>query len=99
MVYEGRMNAGLFIVFLTRLIAWSSKKRLLIVDNLSIHEIAAVEEWLADKKDKFGVFCLPKYAPEWTPDEYLRQLVRGNLPVRSGATGGLSAREGDTRAG
>src|SRR3954464_11401944 len=70
MVYEGRMNAALFIVFLTRLVAGASKKVFLIVDNLSVHEAQAVEQWLADKKDKIEVFLLPKYAPEPTVRSY-----------------------------
>jgi len=79
MIYQGRMNAALFIVFLTRLVAGASKKLFLIVDNLSVHEATAVEEWLADKKDKIEVFYLPKYAPERNPDEYLNCDLKGNI--------------------
>jgi transposase len=79
MIYEGKMNAALFIVFLGRLIAGASKKIFLIVDNLSVHEAQAVEAWLADKKDKIEVFYLPKYAPERNPDEYLNCDVKGNI--------------------
>ncbi len=71
MIYTGKMNAALFIVFLTRLIAGASKKIFLIVDHLSVHEAAAVREWLVDKTDRIEVFYLPKYAPERNPDEYL----------------------------
>src|SRR5689334_3251857 len=38
MIYSGTMNAALFIVFLTRLIAGATKKVFLIVDHLSVHE-------------------------------------------------------------
>ncbi len=79
MIYAGRMNAALFIVFLTRLIAGASKKVFLIVDNLSVHEAATVEEWLVDKKDKIEVFYLPKYTPERNPDEYLNCDVKTNI--------------------
>jgi transposase len=79
MIYEGRMNAALFIVFLTRLIAGAPRKIFLIVDNLSVHEAAAVDQWLADKKDQIEVFYLPKYAPERNPDEYLNCDVKGNI--------------------
>jgi transposase len=79
MIYEGRMNAALFIVFLSRLIAGASKKVFLIVDNLSVHEAAAVEQWLVDKKDKIEVFYLPKYTPERSPDEYLNCDVKTNI--------------------
>src|SRR5438093_11035808 len=73
------MNAALFIVFLTRLNEWASKKVFLIVDDLSVHEAGSVEQWLADKKDQIEVFFLPKYAPERNPDEYLTCDVKANI--------------------
>ena len=79
MIYTGKMNAALFIVFLTRLIAGATKKVFLIVDHLSVHEAAAVEQWLADKTDRIEVFYLPKYAPERNPDEYLNCDVKANI--------------------
>jgi transposase len=79
MVYAGKMNAALFIVFLTRLVAEASKKLFLVVDHLSVHEAAAVEEWLADKKKLIEVFYLPKYSPERNPDEYLNCDVKVNI--------------------
>ena len=79
MIYTGKMNAALFIVFLTRLIAGATKKVFLIVDHLSVHEAAAVDEWLADKRDRIEVFYLPKYAPERNPDEYLNCDVKANI--------------------
>ena len=81
MIYPGTMNAALFIVFLSRLIAGAAKKVFLIVDHLSVHEANAVDDWLADKKDKIEVFYLPKYAPERNPDEYLNCDVKGNINV------------------
>jgi DDE superfamily endonuclease len=79
MIYTGRMNAALFLVFLTRLLAGSTKKVFLIVDHLSVHEAAAVKEWVAGKRDRIEVFCLPKYTPERNPDEYLNCDVKGNI--------------------
>jgi transposase len=79
MIYTGRMNAALFITFLTRLIAGATTKVFLIVDNLSVHEAAAVQAWLADKTDRIEVFYLPKYAPERNPDEYLNCDLKANI--------------------
>src|SRR3954462_7051536 len=79
MIYTGKMNAGLFIVFLTRLIAGATKKVFLIVDHLSVHEAAAVDPWLAGKTDRIEVFYLPKYAPERNPEEYLNCDVKANI--------------------
>jgi len=79
MIYPGKMNAALFVVFLSRLIAGAAKKVFLIVDHLSVHEAAAVDEWLADKPDRIEVFYLPKYAPERNPDEYLNCDLKANI--------------------
>jgi transposase len=79
MIYSGKMNAALFIVFLTRLIAGATKKVFLIVDHLSVHEAAAVERWLTDKTDRIEVFYLPKYAPERNPEEYLNCDIKANI--------------------
>src|SRR4051794_5101453 len=79
MVYTGKMNAALFIVFLTRLIAGATKKVFLIVDHLSVHEAATVDQWLADKTDRIELFSLPKYAPERNAEEYLNCDVKANI--------------------
>src|SRR4051794_17588525 len=79
MIDTGKMNAALFIVFLTRLIAGATKEVFLIVDHLSVHEAAAVDLWLTDEEDRIEVFYLPKYAPERNPDEYLNCDVKVNI--------------------
>jgi len=79
-------------VLLTRLIAAASKKVFLIVDHLSVQEAAAVDEWLADKKDQIEVFYLPKYTPERNPDEYLNCDVKTNSN-----TDGLPKDRGDLK--
>jgi transposase len=79
MIYTGRMNSALFIVFLERLIAGAAKKVFLIVDHLSVHEATAVDQWLAGKADRIEVFYLPKYAPERNPDEYLNCDLKANI--------------------
>jgi hypothetical protein len=42
------------------LIAGATKKVFLIVGHLSVHEAAAVDQWLAGKEDRIEVFYLPK---------------------------------------
>jgi len=79
LIYQGKMNAALFIVFLTQLIAGAAKKVFLIVDHLGVHEAQAVEEWLADKKEQIEVFYLPKYTPERNADEYLNCDLKANI--------------------
>ena len=79
MIYTGRMTAALFIVFLSRLLRRAERKIFLIVDNLSVHEAAAVEAWLQDKKDRLEIFYLPRYSPELNPDEYLNCDVKNGV--------------------
>lgn len=79
MIYEGRMAASLFVVFLGRLIRDAQKKVFLIVDNLRLHEAAEVRQWLAGRQEQIEVFYLPKYAPELNPDEYLNCDVKANV--------------------
>jgi transposase len=79
MIYTGRMTAVLFIEFLSRLLRRAGRKIFLIVDNLSVHEAAAVEAWLQDKKDRLEIFYLPRYAPELNPDEYLNCDVKNGV--------------------
>ena len=51
----------------------------LVVDNLSVHDAAAVKDWLATRTDKIELFFLPKYSPERNPDEYLNCDIKGNI--------------------
>src|SRR4051812_4165882 len=83
MISTGKMNAALFLVFLTRLLVGATKKVFLIVDHLSVHEAAAVERWLADKTDRIEIFYLPKYAPGRNPGEYLNCDVKANINTDS----------------
>jgi hypothetical protein len=55
------------------------EKVFLVVEHLSVHEAAAVDQWLADKADRIEVFYLPKYAPERNPDEHLNCDVKANM--------------------
>jgi transposase len=79
MIYEGRMTAARFIVFLRRLIQGATCKLLLIVDRLSVHEAEAVREWVEQHRDRIELIFLPKYSPELNPDEYLNCDLKANL--------------------
>jgi transposase len=79
MTYKGAMNADLFIVFLTRLLRTTTRKLLVIVDHLKVHEAAKVEKWAAGHKDGIELFYLPRYAPELNPDEYLNNDLKSNV--------------------
>ncbi len=69
MLYEGALNAELFLAFLQRLVRGARGKVFLIVDNLKVHKAGKVEAWVAQHRDKIELFFLPAYAPDHNPDE------------------------------
>jgi transposase len=70
---EEAMNTDRFIGFMERLVADSSQKVFLILDNLKVHHAKPVAAWLTERKDRIEVFYLPSYSPEINPDEYLNR--------------------------
>ena len=64
---------------LEQLIKTSSKKILLIVDNLRVHHSKIVKEWVEQNKEKIELFYLPSYSPERNPDEYLNCDLKQGL--------------------
>lgn len=80
------MNTDLFIGFMERLIADSSQKVFLILDNLKVHH-AKLSAWLAERKDQIEVFYLPPYSPEIKPDEYLNRDFKTELRSSDRAAG------------
>ena len=79
MLYDGKMNGALFVLFLTRLVAGAKRKIILIVDRLKVHASEEVQAWLYEHRDQLELVGLPRYAPERNPDEYLNNDVKGNL--------------------
>ncbi len=77
MVYEGGMNIAIFLKFLRRLIKGQDRKIFLILDNLKVHHGKKVQSWVNKHKDEIELFFLPPYAPEYNPDEYLNNTVKG----------------------
>jgi len=84
MLYEEKMNAVIFIKFMSRLVHDSQKKVFLIVDNLRVHHSQLVKKWLAKKnnRQRIELFYLPSYSPELNPDERLNADLKGQ--VRTG---------------
>ncbi len=83
---EEAMNTDLFMGFMERLIADSSQKVFLILDNLKVHHANLVTAWLAEKTDQIEVFYLPPYSPEINPDEYLNRDFKTGLRSSDRAT-------------
>jgi transposase len=83
MIYKGGMNVDIFKRFLQRLIKDSTRKIILIVDNLRVHHAKMLQEWLIANKESIELFFLPSYSPERNPDEYLNNDLKQNLSYRA----------------
>ena len=60
MLYDGQMTGALFVLFLTRLLIGATRKIILIVDRLRVHESAEVQVWLYEHRDQLEVVGLPR---------------------------------------
>jgi transposase len=69
----------LFITFLTRLLASTSQKVLLILDRLPAHVAVKVQEWADARPERIELYFLPRYAPELNPDEYLNNDLKASV--------------------
>jgi transposase len=79
MFYREKMNAKMLIKFMRRLIKGATRKIFFILDNLKAHHAKIVTEWVKEHKDEIEVFYLPKYAPEYNPDERLNGNLKREL--------------------
>ena len=82
MIYEGALNAALFLIFLRRLIRHARCKVFLIVDNLRVHWAKSVAAWIAANRDRIELFYLPPYAPEHNPDEFMHNDLKQGMARR-----------------
>jgi transposase len=79
MLYDGALNAKLFVTFLRRLVQDASQKVVLIVDNLRVHHAAPVKDWVKAHRHEIELCYLPAYAPDHNPDEYLNNDLKQQL--------------------
>jgi transposase len=79
MIYNGALNAGLFVQFLRRLLKDADGKLFIIVDNLRVHRAKLVTAWVARNSERIELFYLPPYAPECNPDEYVNNDIKQAL--------------------
>jgi transposase len=96
MVYDGALNAGIFLRFLRRLIKDAPRKLFLIVDNLRVHHAKVITTWISAHAEQIELFYLPAYAPEHNPDEFLnndlkqgmarRKTLKSKAALKSGLT-------------
>ena len=82
MVYDGALNAHIFLRFLQRLIKDATCKVFLIVDNLRVHHAKIVTAFVEANGDRIELFFLPPYAPEHNPDEFLNNDLKQAMARR-----------------
>ena len=82
MVYDGALNAAIFLTFLRRLVKDAKRKLFVIVDNLRVHRAKLVTAWVQANAERIELFYLPPYAPEHNPDEFLNNDVKQAMARR-----------------
>jgi transposase len=86
-VYNGRLNAGLFLHFLRDFMKRRRKPVYLVLDSLPAHKAASVERYVKSLNGKLELHFLPTYAPDTNPDEfvwsYLKQNGTSKQPLRA----------------
>jgi transposase len=84
---KGRVNAGVFIEFLQRLIKGMTRPIFLVVDGHPTHKAAKVRQFLDTVSDRLELFFLPPYSPELNPDEHVWNDLKNNGIGRQVITG------------
>src|SRR3954447_25223120 len=79
MLYEGALNADLFLDFLRRLVRDAGRKVVLIVDNLKVHKAGKVQAWVEGHAHEIELCYLPAYAPDHNPTEHLNNDLKQKL--------------------
>src|SRR4051795_1234156 len=79
MLYEGALNADLFLDFLRRLVRDAGRKVVLVVDDLKVHKAGKVRAWLESHAHEIELVYLPPYAPDHDPVEHLDNDLKQQL--------------------
>ena len=78
MVTESRVNAGVFIEFLKRLLHNAKRPIYLIVDGHPTHKAKKVRKFVDGTQGKLKLFYLPPYSPELNPDELVWNHIKSH---------------------
>lgn len=81
-LFPGHMNADTFIEYLEYLVGWSQRKLFLLIDRHPSHTAAKVDHWLKEHSDQIKITWLPRYSPEYNPDEFLNNDLKQNLKTK-----------------
>lgn len=86
-VYDGKLNAALFIQFLKDFMKGRRKSVFLVVDGLPGHKAKCVAQYVQSLGSRLELHFLPPYAPDLNPDEFvwhhLKQNGTSKKPLRA----------------
>lgn len=77
--FSGNLNADKFLHFLQHLVSETSQKIFVFADHHPAHKAKPVEQWLEAHRSEIEIVWLPRYSPEYNPDEFLNNDLKQNL--------------------
>lgn len=86
MTVKGKVNAGVFIEFLKRLVHNTDRSIFLIVDGHPSHKAKKVKQYVESTDGWLELFFLPPYSPELNPDECAWNDLKNNTIGRKQIT-------------
>lgn len=78
-LFSGTLNANKFLDYLKQLIASTRKKIFLVIDRHPAHTAGSVQAWVDEHPDEIQLVWLPRYSPEYNPEEFLNNDVKASL--------------------
>jgi len=78
-VIQDKMNSGKFIAFLKKLLADAGCPIIVIADNAAYHTSGTVQAFAEKSQGAVTLAYLPRYAPEFNPDEQVWNHAKGRL--------------------
>lgn len=72
----GKLNAAVYILFLTMVLEQTPEPLFLVQDGASYHRAAAVKRFIAQHAQRLTVTQLPSYSPDYNPIEYLWRATK-----------------------
>ena len=76
MCVKGRVNAGVVVEFMRRLLSTTQRPVFLILDGHPAHKAKSVRTFAEKNKDRLHVFYLPGYSPDLNPDEWVWRSLK-----------------------
>ena len=93
MIFDGKFNSDVFILFLRRLLKTVDRKIYLIIDGHPVHKSKKVKRWIKENGSRISIFFLPAYSPELNPDELLNQDVKTNAVRKKRAVNNIELKK------